>query len=87
MTANTFQISDIAASRAWNALARHHDQISTKHLRELFAEDPARGSELAVTVGDLCIDYSKHGVVRVVAGRVRCGAGFGRASRSRGHLR
>ena len=43
---------------------RHHDQIGETHLRELFAEDPDRGSELALTVGDLYIDYSKHRITR-----------------------
>jgi glucose-6-phosphate isomerase len=64
MTAETAQISDITASSAWNALQRHHDQIATKDLREFFAEDPARGSELTLSVGDLYIDYSKHRVTR-----------------------
>ena len=49
---------------AWDALHRHHDQIRAKHLREFFAEDPARGRELTLTVGDLYIDYSKHRVTR-----------------------
>jgi glucose-6-phosphate isomerase len=64
MTAEIAQIPDITASSAWNALQRHHDQIATKHLREFFADDPARGSELTVSVGDLHIDYSKHRVTR-----------------------
>jgi len=55
---------DISATPAWEALGRHHDQIAGKHLREFFAEDPARGTELALTVGDLYIDYSKHRVTR-----------------------
>ena len=64
MTAEIAQIPDITASSAWNALQRHHDRIATKDLREFFAEDPARGSELTVSVGDLYIDYSKHRVTR-----------------------
>src|SRR3979411_1607800 len=64
MTADTSQIPDIPSTPAWNVLARHHDQIATKHLREFFAEDPARGSELTVAAGDLYIDYSKHRVTR-----------------------
>ena len=51
-------------SPAWDALARHHAQIADRHLREFFAEDPARGRELTLTVGDLYIDYSKHRVTR-----------------------
>ncbi|HEX2214011.1 MAG TPA: glucose-6-phosphate isomerase, partial [Mycobacterium sp.] len=49
---------------AWQALQRHHDEIGDKHLREFFADDPGRGTELAATVGDLYIDYSKHRVTR-----------------------
>ena len=64
MTADTQQIPDIAATPAWNALVRHQDQIGERHLREFFAEDPDRGTELTVSVGDLYIDYSKHRVTR-----------------------
>jgi glucose-6-phosphate isomerase len=63
-TPETQQIPDISATPAWQALRRHHDQIGGKHLREFFAEDPDRGTELAMTVGDLYIDYSKHRVDR-----------------------
>jgi glucose-6-phosphate isomerase len=54
----------MAADTEWSALQRHHNQIATKTLRELFDEDPARGAELTVSVGDLYIDYSKHRVTR-----------------------
>ena len=64
MTADAQQIPDIAATPAWQALHRHHDQIGEEHLREFFAEDPDRGTELTLTVGDLYIDYSKHRVTR-----------------------
>jgi glucose-6-phosphate isomerase len=64
MTADTPPIADIAATPAWNALVRHHDEIGGKHLRQFFSEDPARGRELTLTVGDLYIDYSKHRVTR-----------------------
>jgi glucose-6-phosphate isomerase len=64
MSVQPAAIPDITATAAWKALARHHDEIGTKHLRELFAEDPARGRELTLTVGDLYVDYSKHRVTR-----------------------
>ncbi|EID17570.1 glucose-6-phosphate isomerase [Mycolicibacterium phlei] len=60
--------SDISTTPAWQALKRHHAEIGSKHLREIFAEDPARGTELAATVGDLYIDYSKHRVTRETLG-------------------
>jgi glucose-6-phosphate isomerase len=64
MTADTQQIPDIVATPAWSALQQHHDEIGGKHLREFFDEDPGRGTELALSVGDLYIDYSKHRVTR-----------------------
>lgn len=57
-------IPDITQTPAWTALVRHHEEIGGKHLTELFAEDPARGRELTLTVGDMYIDYSKHRVTR-----------------------
>ncbi|MEV6430943.1 glucose-6-phosphate isomerase [Nocardia sp. NPDC051463] len=56
--------SDITASAAWGKLHDHHGAIAERHLREFFAEDPARGRELTVQVADLHIDYSKHRVTR-----------------------
>ena len=56
--------SDITATTAWQALSRHHADVADTSLRELFADDPTRGTELALTVGDLYVDYSKHRVTR-----------------------
>ena len=56
--------ADITATPAWQALSKHYDEIGDIHLTELFAEDPNRGTELVLTVGDLYIDYSKHRVTR-----------------------
>ncbi|MDA4106175.1 glucose-6-phosphate isomerase [Mycolicibacterium holsaticum] len=53
-------IPDITGTTAWQALQRHHDAIGETHLRQFFADDPARGTELTLTVGDLYVDYSKH---------------------------
>jgi glucose-6-phosphate isomerase len=64
MTAQSVQIPDITSTPAWNALVRHHDEVGAKHIRELFDEDPERGRELTLSVGDLYIDYSKHRVTR-----------------------
>ena len=58
------QIPDISATPAWNALQQHHRQIGGTHLRQFFDEDPDRGREFNVTVGDLYIDYSKHRINR-----------------------
>jgi glucose-6-phosphate isomerase len=64
MSSDEVSSPDISASPAWNALVRHHDEIGKRHLREFFDEDPGRGRELALTVGDLYVDYSKHRITR-----------------------
>ncbi|MBB5914605.1 glucose-6-phosphate isomerase [Nocardia transvalensis] len=56
--------SDITATAAWRKLRDHHSAVADRHLRDLFADDPERGRELTVEVGDLHIDYSKHRVTR-----------------------
>lgn len=55
---------DITASAAWRKLQDHHEAVAALRLRDLFAEDPARGRDLRVTAGELLIDYSKHRVTR-----------------------
>ncbi len=45
---------------AWKALQAHYRQIEPRHLRELFAEQPGRGTELAASFEDFYLDYSKH---------------------------
>jgi glucose-6-phosphate isomerase len=44
----------------WQSLVGHHREIANRHLRDLFAEDPARGETLACRAGDLYLDYSKN---------------------------
>ncbi|WP_055529241.1 glucose-6-phosphate isomerase [Streptomyces graminilatus] len=44
----------------WSALAKHREELADTHLRDLFANDPGRGSGYTLQVGDLHIDYSKH---------------------------
>jgi glucose-6-phosphate isomerase len=58
------RVPDISATPAWSALQQHHRQIGGTHLRQFFDEDPDRGREFNVTVGDLYIDYSKHRINR-----------------------
>jgi glucose-6-phosphate isomerase len=62
------EIADITKTSAWTALESHHDQIGSKHLREIFDEDPTRGRDLTLNVGDLYVDYSKHRVTRETLG-------------------
>jgi glucose-6-phosphate isomerase len=54
----------ISETPEWRALADHHLRIKDTHLRQLFADDADRGSELAVRAGDLYLDYSKNRLTR-----------------------
>src|SRR5689334_11506541 len=48
--------------KSWQALKRHYDEISGRHLRELFAGDPGRGERLTAEAAGLYLDYSKNRV-------------------------
>jgi glucose-6-phosphate isomerase len=48
----------------WEALETHRGKMEGVHLRDLFAEDPARGEDLTLEAGDLYLDYSKNLVTR-----------------------
>ena len=48
------------AHRAWQALAAHYEHVRRLHLRQLFADDPARGERLTVEAVGLYLDYSKN---------------------------
>ena len=52
----------LTAGAAWKALAAHHDQVGTTHLRELFASDAGRGERLVLEAAGLYLDYSKNRV-------------------------
>tara|TARA_B100000959_G_scaffold266367_1_gene308737 strand:+ start:8167 stop:9807 length:1641 start_codon:yes stop_codon:yes gene_type:complete len=51
--------SETTNEAAWSDLERHREQLTSSSLRDLFATDPDRGERLAVSVGDLWVDYSK----------------------------
>ena len=46
----------------WRALAAHADTMRARHLRELFAEDAARGERLTAEACGILLDYSKQRV-------------------------
>ena len=50
----------ISATREWEALAAHHQELAGRHLRSLFADDPGRGEAMTATAGGLYLDYSKN---------------------------
>ena len=50
------------SASAWARLEQHHAAVGDRHLRDLFAEDPARGERLTVEAEGILLDYSKHRV-------------------------
>ncbi len=46
----------------WKALKKHADLLKSTHLRELFSNDPARGTRLVTESCGLYLDYSKNRV-------------------------
>ncbi len=65
MTDNLPQGAQAAATSSlrqgpqWQALQQHFNEIGGRHLRELFAADPARGERLNAEAAGLYLDYSK----------------------------
>src|SRR5258708_15343334 len=53
---------------AWKALQAHYQQIQGKHLKQLFADDPARGERFTVETGGIFLDYSNN---RITDGTVK----------------
>ena len=53
---------DITTTDEWRRLVGHAERLAHRHLRELFADDPDRGTTMTATAGDLYLDYSKHRV-------------------------
>jgi len=51
---------DLDQTPEWSDLARHQRELSDRHLRELFAADPARGERFSAEACGLYLDYSKN---------------------------
>jgi glucose-6-phosphate isomerase len=50
----------ITQTPEWAALEHHHRDVEPLHLRDLFAEDPDRGTRFSLEVEGLYLDYSKN---------------------------
>src|SRR5690349_14307615 len=48
---------------AYRALQAHYQQINQRHLRELFHEDPSRGTSMSAEGAGLYLDYSKNRII------------------------
>jgi len=52
--------SSLRDTAAWRALEAHAAETRDLHLRELFADDPARGERLTLEAEGIFLDYSKN---------------------------
>jgi glucose-6-phosphate isomerase len=59
-TGETTRIPELRDLSSWRALSQHFEQISSRHLRDLFAEDQGRGERLTAEGAGLFLDYSKN---------------------------
>ncbi len=50
----------LTESPAWRALRAHYEAIKAVHLRELFAQNPARGTRFTCDAEGIYLDYSKN---------------------------
>ena len=61
MTAATLPLKRRAA---WKKLQAHFKAIGSRHLRELFTDEPERGEKLTLEAAGIYLDYSKNRVTR-----------------------
>jgi glucose-6-phosphate isomerase len=54
------QVVPLGERAAWKALQVHFQQIGSKHLRDFFAEDPARGERFTAEADGIFLDFSKN---------------------------
>ena len=53
-------MSVLTDSPAWKALSEHYQEMSSLHMRDLFARDPKRFERFSLRLGDILFDYSKN---------------------------
>ena len=54
------QVVPLSERAAWKALQVHFEQIGSKHLRDFFAEDQARGERFTAEADGIFLDFSKN---------------------------
>ena len=53
-------LEPLTKTKAWRALQTHYKKVRGLHLRQLFADDPARGKRMTAEAAGLFLDYSKN---------------------------
>ncbi|MBV8672820.1 MAG: glucose-6-phosphate isomerase [Acidobacteriaceae bacterium] len=59
-TATAAPVTPLTQLSAWKSLKAHQEKIRSLHLRELFKDDPGRGTRLTAEAEGIYLDYSKH---------------------------
>jgi glucose-6-phosphate isomerase len=59
---------DLTSKPAWQALQAHHAEIEGRRLRDLFAEDPERGTRFTAEAAGIFLDYSKNRITAETVG-------------------
>jgi glucose-6-phosphate isomerase len=54
------QVAPLAQRPAWKSLGEHAEAIKPRHLRQLFADDPTRGTRFTAEACGIFLDYSKN---------------------------
>jgi glucose-6-phosphate isomerase len=57
---NMANLTELSRSLEWQALQSHYDASHERHLRDLFADDPARAERFRVEALGIYLDYSKN---------------------------
>jgi glucose-6-phosphate isomerase len=53
-------MSSLTQSKAWKSLDQHYQNISSLHMRDLFAQDPKRFEKFSLRFNDILLDFSKN---------------------------
>jgi glucose-6-phosphate isomerase len=61
-------MTSITATPEWKALREHYEEVQRVHLRDLFGDDPERGTTMTLEADGIYLDYSKN---RVTAETIR----------------
>ena len=63
-TSEPITLQPLTDRSAWKALASHYQEVSKLHLRQLFADDPQRGEQMAFESVGLYLDFSKNRITQ-----------------------
>src|SRR3954466_10895864 len=53
-------MASVTQTPAWKALDSHQKAIASKHMRDMFKEDPQRFDKFHVNFNDIFLDFSKN---------------------------